>query len=123
MSNRNYQFLLVILKHKMLKEYCGFLQQRLAVGLDLLLELLHSHSWRFYTSLELSSLNVSSIEILKTGLPQRNSNHELFENYIYSGKTNPLIYSRTYDLKFACGFELHYFPFDHQECFILVMYF
>ena len=66
---------------------------------------------------------LSSIEILKIGLPQRNSNHELFENYIYSGKTNPLIYSRTYDLKFACGFELHYFPFDHQECFILVTYF
>ena len=62
----------------------------------------------------------SSLQIMKNGPPSRNPHHELLENYLYSGDTNPLIYSRDYDLKFTCEFELHYFPFDHQNCYIMV---
>jgi len=63
---------------------------------------------------------LSSIEILKDGNPTRNPEHELLENYLYSGKTNPLVFSRDYDLKFICEFELHYYPFGHQDCHISV---
>ena len=66
---------------------------------------------------------LSSVEILKNGPPTRNPQHELLENYLYSGDTSPLIYSRDYDLKFTCEFELQYFPFDHQNCYIMVSQF
>jgi hypothetical protein len=63
----------------------------------------------------------SSIDILKNGSPMRNPHHELLENYLYSGDKSPLVYTRDFDLKFRCEFELRFFPFDHQHCYIKVI--
>jgi hypothetical protein len=44
----------------------------------------------------------------------------LEEKYLYSGSENPFIFTRTYEIKFNCHFDLHDYPFDLQTCYILV---
>ena len=34
----------------------------------------------------------------------------------FTGRENPLTFSRTYDIPFTCQFDLAWFPFDSQEC-------
>ena len=42
------------------------------------------------------------------------------EALYYSGAGNPITYRRTYKLPFACLFDLQLYPFDRQECRMLV---
>jgi len=54
------------------------------------------------------------------GVPELNYNPELTVNEEFGGMFNPLIFSRRFEMKFGCDFELHYYPFDTQHCFINV---
>ncbi len=45
---------------------------------------------------------------------------DLAENLYYYGSENPLLYNDSYELIFHCQFELKNYPFDNQQCFILV---
>ena len=45
---------------------------------------------------------------------------ELIKRAYFQGAKNPLIYSREFHLKLKCDFKLRYFPFDKQECYIII---
>lgn len=61
---------------------------------------------------------LSSVTVRREGTSVPNPTEELFENELYRGMENPLIYKRTYDLDLQCQFQLRVYPFDSQTCFI-----
>ena len=38
------------------------------------------------------------------------------ETYLYEGEGNPITFSRIYDIKFLCEYNLAWYPFDIQKC-------
>ena len=40
---------------------------------------------------------------------------------IYEGSNNPIIMSRVYDIEFLCGFQMQWYPFDTQTCYLEFM--
>ena len=44
--------------------------------------------------------------------------HDLHEIAYFTGSENPIFYSRELSVKLKCDFDLSYFPFDTQTCFI-----
>ncbi len=70
--------------------------------------------------IRISNDDFSSLEVLRLGSPHLNSPSELHKNEIFDGAENPLVYTRVYALVLQCNFELKWYPFDYQECFILV---
>jgi len=63
---------------------------------------------------------LSSLSVKLVGLPELKINSDLQENEEFSGSTNPLVYARNFELILNCEFELHYYPFDTQQCYIVV---
>ncbi len=50
------------------------------------------------------------------------SDKSIIENaYIYQGKENPLIISRSYTSEFLCDFNMAVYPFDTQICSVIVI--
>ena len=45
---------------------------------------------------------------------------ELHESILYPGSSNPFKLKNSYGLKLSCDFDLSYYPFDTQECWIEV---
>jgi hypothetical protein len=45
---------------------------------------------------------------------------DLMKNERFEGAFNPFVFSRTYALDFQCLFDLHDYPFDTQNCQMLV---
>ena len=37
---------------------------------------------------------------------------------IYEGSDNPIIMSRVYDVEFLCDFQMQWYPFDTQTCYM-----
>ena len=37
---------------------------------------------------------------------------------IYEGNGNPIIMSRVYDIEFLCDFQMQWYPFDTQTCYM-----
>ena len=62
----------------------------------------------------------SSLEVLRSGEAKLDSLNYLYKNEIFDGASNPFLYRRVYSLDLQCDFELAYYPFDYQECFIRV---
>jgi hypothetical protein len=60
----------------------------------------------------------SALIIQRKGNPVPNSVNEILENEIFDGTENSFLYNRTYELEFNCGFELHKYPFDYQNCHV-----
>ena len=44
--------------------------------------------------------------------------HEARETAFFTGAETPILYSREINLNLKCDFNLQYFPFDTQTCFI-----
>ncbi len=63
---------------------------------------------------------MSVLRVKHRGEPVTNFNFQLNEYEEFEGNANPLVYENNYDLKLDCEFELHYFPFDYQKCYITV---
>jgi len=61
-------------------------------------------------------LIVNKIE--EEGFPS--SQRELDAAEIFLGELNPLLYRRTYSTKFDCSFNLRSYPFDTQECAMIL---
>ena len=40
--------------------------------------------------------------------------------YLFKGSENPIILTRIYDLSFMCDFDMAYYPFDTQTCYIIL---
>ena len=58
----------------------------------------------------------TSFHIKKLGPHRQNDISEIHEDYLYEGRQNPLVLSRSYTVTLTCRFELQLYPFDHQEC-------
>ena len=63
---------------------------------------------------------LSSVNVKMAGEPELKQTPDLLDNEEFEGMFNPLVFSRTYEMKLGCDFELHFFPFDTQKCFIVV---
>ena len=42
----------------------------------------------------------------------------LFSDAIYQGRDNLIIWEQDYTMTFLCQFELEFYPFDIQECYL-----
>ena len=40
---------------------------------------------------------------------------------IYKGKDNPIVMLRVYDIEFLCDFQMQWYPFDTQTCYLEFM--
>ena len=72
------------------------------------------------TFVEISPL--SALSILLKGNLTRKFNFDLNEYEEFQGSENPVVFENIYDLKMNCKFELHFYPFDSQHCFITVSF-
>ena len=58
------------------------------------------------------------ISILKMSEPKFNSHKELHNAAIFEGSDTLIKYTREYQMKMICNYELQFYPFDHQICTI-----
>ncbi len=63
---------------------------------------------------------LSTLSVKLVGLSELKINSDLQEYEGFSGSSNPLVYARNFELILDCEFELHYYPFDTQQCYIVV---
>ena len=56
--------------------------------------------------------------VKKNGELSMSSANSLHETAYFSGMENPIFFSREFNEKFKCSFNLRFFPFDTQNCFI-----
>ena len=63
---------------------------------------------------------LSTLSIKKEGSFERSFNFELNEFEEFDGAVTPVVYGNTLDLKLMCELELHFYPFDTQNCYIKV---
>lgn len=62
----------------------------------------------------------TTISVRKESDPDPGKVETLHETLNYTGADNSLALVRNYDLVQLCNFQLDYYPFDHQNCFINV---
>ena len=76
------------------------------------------------TESQISSMNdeKSGIKVLKQQNGTFNIDGLLSEDIdIYDGSENPLFMSRVYDIEFLCSFQMEWYPFDTQTCYLEFM--
>ena len=61
------------------------------------------------------------IVVKREGLGVPNSLDDLVGAEIFNGHENPFLYKRTYSHKFECTFHLQSYPFDTQECAMILV--
>ena len=61
------------------------------------------------------------VTIKQSGKYAQSEKRELQNAYIYKGSENPLIIARVYDIRFLCDFNMRVFPFDTQNCSIVMV--
>ena len=77
----------------------------------------------FTNDLQQASIEIddsSSLTVRRMGKPKLTSNTDIFEDYIFEGAENQLLYNDTYSLDLYCDFNLENYPFDFQVCVIKV---
>ena len=60
------------------------------------------------------------VTISRKGKYDKNDKSQLQNAYIYRGEENPLTIARVYDIAFICEFDVRIFPFDTQNCSIVL---
>ena len=65
---------------------------------------------------------LSSLNVIRRGNFLKKFTFEQNEYQEFQGKENPIIFENIYFLKLTCKFDLHYYPFDTQACFIKVSF-
>ena len=68
----------------------------------------------FYTSFQLDSESISIIT--RSGNFSISPREKLHNDHIFSGKDNSISTTRTYTTDFDCKFDMHFYPFDIQQC-------
>ena len=63
---------------------------------------------------------LSSISIKCEGTSNNKFSFEQNEYDEFQGNENSIIFENMYDLQLTCKFEFHFYPFDTQQCFIMV---
>ena len=61
---------------------------------------------------------LSVIKVIKTLSGKISFNFHLHEHQEFKGLYHPLWFENIYELKLSCELELHFYPFDSQQCFI-----
>ena len=67
---------------------------------------------------EIPNDSKSKVIIRKEGKLKMSKIEQLVETALFQGAENPIIYSRQFNMKLKCVFELLFFPFDTQTCSI-----
>jgi len=62
----------------------------------------------------------ADIIVKREGVGYENDLSDLTAAELFDGFDNPFLYSRTYSTKFECDFNLKSYPFDTQECVIIL---
>ena len=63
---------------------------------------------------------LSALSVRLQGKPTNSFSFEINEYEEFKGSENGLVFENIYDLKMNCKFQLHYYPFDSQQCYITV---
>ena len=63
---------------------------------------------------------LSSLSVIPKEEPETKFDFDLQEFEEFQGVSNPLSLKNNYELLLGCDFDLHYYPFDRQKCFISV---
>ena len=63
---------------------------------------------------------LSSLSVKAKEKPETKFDFSFQEFEELNGKSNPLSFKSSFELKLGCEFDLLYYPFDSQECFITV---
>jgi hypothetical protein len=58
--------------------------------------------------------------ILKNGSSGKVSLSKILNEHLFEGSENPIIMERSYSTKFICTFDMSVYPFDNQECSIIL---
>ena len=61
------------------------------------------------------------VTINRIGKFARSEKSKLQNTYVYKGGDNPLTIARVYDNEFLCDFDMRVFPFDTQNCSIVMV--
>ena len=69
-------------------------------------------------NMEIPNDSKSKLRVKKKGNLTMSSKENLRETALFDGSENPLIYSRQFNIKLKCVFNLAFFPFDTQTCSI-----
>ena len=64
--------------------------------------------------------NRTAIMVKKLGNFELSAKTELENTHVYSGRENPLLVSRFYNIKFLCSYDMHWTPFNIQKCHIIL---
>ena len=60
----------------------------------------------------------SVLRVVRSGVGVVSSSQETENKLLYPGRENSVQYERFYSEEFHCDFFLHWYPFDHQSCYI-----
>ena len=60
----------------------------------------------------------SVLRVVRSGVGVVSSSQETENKLLYPGRENSVQYERFYSEEFHCNFFLHWYPFDHQSCYI-----
>ena len=60
----------------------------------------------------------SVLRVVRSGVGNASSSQETENKLLYPGRENSVQYERFYSEEFHCDFFLHWYPFDHQSCYI-----
>ena len=63
----------------------------------------------------------AALRVLRNGSGGLSSSEDTENKLIFRGGENWLQYQRFYSQIFHCHFYLHWYPFDHQTCYIDIM--
>ena len=60
----------------------------------------------------------AAIFVLKRGEPEKSDATSTENKLLYDGLENPISYERYYSLTLECEYQLHWYPFDSQLCYL-----
>ena len=60
----------------------------------------------------------SVLRVVRSGVGNASSSQETENKLLFPGRENSVQYERFYSEEFHCDFFLHWYPFDHQSCYI-----
>ena len=62
----------------------------------------------------------TSLVVVKNGMASNADTDLQLESQVYAGKDNPLRMTSRFFTTFDCRFDLHWYPFDIQTCYVNV---
>ncbi|ROT80564.1 Gamma-aminobutyric acid receptor subunit theta [Penaeus vannamei] len=67
-----------------------------------------------------STVHNKGVFVFREDKPLRDDDSTIYEDNMYSGSTNMLMFQEEQTIEFSCHFDLVMYPFDQQECYLNV---